>query len=359
MNICILGPVFTDKYFGGVATFTESLADAFNISGHNATIITDYTIKEKTIRGSDIIGVFKRPSRKNIFMPRKIADEVLNRNPDIVISSLEYGLTNRWLKKKKYRGKTVFYLHGFPVYKENKAHSYLVKIVTQYISKCSDYVISNSELTAMINEEINGIKSDAVINVCLGYDFIDEITSNVDVIDKKKGNIIYIGRLVKEKNIDKIIHAFNKLDNEATLTIIGDGPEKDCLKELVAKMEKNIEIVGKVSPREVVKYYMEADIFISLCQHESFGIVYLEALAANCKIICPKTGGQLDLVLDFLDRVSLVSIVKEDDITKALKDNLSNEIKHFSNSEIANRFSYVSLVKGMESFFNHTVNLKG
>ena len=89
MKICIIGPVYTSYYFGGVATFTESLADGFAKNNHDVKIITDYSERKFTINGTSILSIFDKPSRKNYKMPKKIAKEILKFNPDLVVSSLE------------------------------------------------------------------------------------------------------------------------------------------------------------------------------------------------------------------------------------------------------------------------------
>ena len=100
MKICIIGPVYTSKYFGGVATFTESLADGFKKIGHEVTIITDFSERDRTINNTKINSVFNKPSRKNLIMPYKIANKILDIKPDLVITSLEYGLANLIIKNK-------------------------------------------------------------------------------------------------------------------------------------------------------------------------------------------------------------------------------------------------------------------
>ena len=40
MKVCILGPVTTNRYWGGVASFDEGLAEAILQKGHDVTVIS-------------------------------------------------------------------------------------------------------------------------------------------------------------------------------------------------------------------------------------------------------------------------------------------------------------------------------
>lgn len=352
MRVCVIGPVYTNYYFGGVATFTESLADGFVKNGHEVLIVTDFSEKSKTIEGTDIVSVFKKEGRKNIHMPNKVAGEVLNFNPDVVISSLEYGLANKIIKNKKSNVKTVHYLHAFPSVKRSKINNFFVNNVTKYICNKSDYVISNSGLTSVINSEIFNIPSNDIINVGLGYDFINKIYDiEQGSYEDSKKHILFVGRLVKEKNVDCIIKAFDYIkDKDVVLDIVGDGKEKKILEGMAKGISDNIVFHGKVSPNEIPSYLKKSDVFVSLNPHEPYGIVYLEAMASNTSIVCPKTGGQMDTLLDYKDRVRFVNPYEMSDIAKKMDEALKLEFEELDREYIENNFSYRKVASEIEQF---------
>lgn len=354
MKVCILGPVFTTKYFGGVANFTENLADAFNELGDEIFLITDYTEREYTFKNTKIIGICDKPSKKNIRYIYKTSKTILEINPDIVITSVEYGFVNKLLKNKGFKGKLIYFLHGYPIFKHKIFHNILLTLGTKYISKYSDVIISNSEFTSTINETIYGIKSNKIINMCLGYDFIDELKEQSKNYSKEKGTILYVGRLVKEKNVDLLIKAYSMTNNAKKLVIVGDGPEYKNLKELSKQIcNKEIVFEGKVPPRDTVKYYLTSELFISLCPHESYGIVYLEAIATNCKVICPRTGGHLDTIFDYLDIANLVSSINLNEIVNAIDNSLSKSlIDNYYSEDILRKFSYENIVLSLKNYIN-------
>lgn len=95
-------------------------------------------------------------------------------------------------------------------------------------------------------------------------------------------NILFVGRLIARKNVDKIILAVNELQKkyDITLTVVGDGPEKNFLKNL---SQKTI-FEGVVANPET--YYQNADIFVtpSLFGEGVQGTI-LEAMSCGLTIV--------------------------------------------------------------------------
>ena len=71
--------------------------------------------------------------------------------------------------------------------------------------------------------------------------------------------LLYVGRLISRKNVDKIIYAFEKLYKKYKLKlfIVGDGPDRKRLENI----SSHAMFAGVVPDTE--KYYKQADIFIS------------------------------------------------------------------------------------------------
>ncbi|MDL0131626.1 glycosyltransferase family 4 protein [Halobacterium salinarum] len=101
-------------------------------------------------------------------------------------------------------------------------------------------------------------------------------------------DILYVGRLIEDKNVSLLIEAFEQCDSEARLGIIGDGPDADRLQDLANTSEAagRIEFLGFLDEyTEVIAHMRSADIFASPSIREGFGITLLEAMAADCTVI--------------------------------------------------------------------------
>lgn len=97
-------------------------------------------------------------------------------------------------------------------------------------------------------------------------------------------SLITCANLIKRKNVDKLILAVNDLEG-FELKIIGDGKELNNLKKIASK---NIEFLGRLSHEKVLEEMQKSDIFILPSINETFGMVYLEAMASGCITVCTK-----------------------------------------------------------------------
>lgn len=120
--------------------------------------------------------------------------------------------------------------------------------------------------------------------------------------------ILFVGRLVKEKGILDVYEAFKNVkrvtDNAKRLHlhIVGDGPLKHYLEKKIFEdhLEKYIFIENK-SYEEMPKEYQQADIFIAPSKRtktweEQYGMVFLEAMASGLPIVTYDTGAIKEIV---------------------------------------------------------------
>lgn len=115
-------------------------------------------------------------------------------------------------------------------------------------------------------------------------------------LEDKKIRLFSLGFLTHNKGMDLIIEAYNlgkdKL-KDIQIFIGGSGSEFDNLKNLIIKykLEDNIILLGELNREEVAKNMKECDAFILSSRHETFGIVFIEAMYYGKPVIASKTGG--------------------------------------------------------------------
>lgn len=110
---------------------------------------------------------------------------------------------------------------------------------------------------------------------------------------------ITVGRLVKRKGIDQLLHALASPECQgADLIVVGDGPERAGWEQLAAELglSGRVRFLGRVE--EVRKWQLLgcADAYVSSTLHEGFGLVYLEGMAAGLPIVTFDHGGQIDFL---------------------------------------------------------------
>jgi glycosyltransferase involved in cell wall biosynthesis len=122
-------------------------------------------------------------------------------------------------------------------------------------------------------------------------------------IDTKQSPLqfVYVGRLVFYKNLEVAIRAVSivkKTVPEIKLVIIGSGPHRNSLEELVKKLDiqSNIEFKGYVTAEEKSRIISESNalVFPSLC--EGFGLVILEAFDKSRPALVSKIKPMSDIV---------------------------------------------------------------
>lgn len=94
--------------------------------------------------------------------------------------------------------------------------------------------------------------------------------------------ILYVGKLIRRKQPDLLIRAVRALPSNIDwrLSIVGDGPMREEL-ALMAGTDQRIVMTGPLEREEVARQMFEHDAFVMLSHGETFGLVYLEAMAAG------------------------------------------------------------------------------
>lgn len=104
-------------------------------------------------------------------------------------------------------------------------------------------------------------------------------------------DVLFVGRLIPEKNVDVLLGAINHLrtDNpDIQCVIIGDGPQRQRLESIVHhnNLANNVVFLGAVDDhKEVWAFMKQAKLFVLPSQREGFGITALEALGCGTPVV--------------------------------------------------------------------------
>lgn len=105
--------------------------------------------------------------------------------------------------------------------------------------------------------------------------------------------VVYVGRVAKEKSLEAIIFAMQKLllaMPRAKLVIVGDGPLRETFQALAVKLGvgQSVVFMGAKPWAVIGKYYQMGDVFATASTSETQGLTYLEAMAAQVPVAAKK-----------------------------------------------------------------------
>jgi glycosyltransferase involved in cell wall biosynthesis len=99
--------------------------------------------------------------------------------------------------------------------------------------------------------------------------------------------VISVARLTAQKRLDRLIAAFALVrDPDARLIILGEGEDRAALTAQVASLglQERVTLPGYV--RNVADALHQADLFVLTSDYEGLPAAVLEAMAANCPVLC-------------------------------------------------------------------------
>lgn len=174
-----------------------------------------------------------------------------------------------------------------------------------------------------------------------------------DFIYKKK--YLYVGRLIKYKNVDTILNALSVAhpNKDFTIDIVGIGAEREYLEQLSVKLGiyNNVVFHGQISREQVMDLMRQSYCFTMVSDNETFGMVYIEAMLAGCITVASKNGGIDGVIIDgvngFLskqgDAKELSRIYKrmsdmEEGQIRILRENAIKTALNFRDSKVAEKY---------------------
>ena len=138
-----------------------------------------------------------------------------------------------------------------------------------------DYIITNSKGSELILKKFLILKKIKYI--------YNPYLKKVNTVNnpKRKNNILFVGRFVRQKGIFILLTAFKflKIKNyNYKLILIGDGPEKNEIKNFIRtnNLKKDIKILKWT--KYLSKYYSSSKIFVLPSIYEGLGNVVIESL---------------------------------------------------------------------------------
>lgn len=196
----------------------------------------------------------------------------------------------------------------------------------------------------------NVINKESIVEKSLKEVTFDENTeSNIGlsklnkILNSKNKKIISIGRFSKEKGYKRLIQAFDTLETNSYLIIIGGfGPEYDSLLELQQKCKSKDRIIIIKSMSNPFSILRKCDVMVVSSFYEGLPMVILEAIALNI----PVASTDIESIKNFFNKFGGGYIMGNsyEGICEGLKYIESNQVERINidvdkyNKEIIDKF---------------------
>lgn len=209
----------------------------------------------------------------------------------------------------------------------------ILKLTDKLTCACATHIIPEGE--GVKNDLIAGKITNKLLKV-LGYGNVkgvdmEKCSRRLEVMEiaeklRKEGcfTFLYVGRVVRDKGINELCSAFERLHNDYPRTrLVLVGPFEDALDPISEKSRKiiseneAIEAVGAKGGDELLAYYAAADCFVMPSYREGFPNTVLEAGAMGLPSVVTDINGSREIIRDGANGV-IVSPHNVDELYHAL-----------------------------------------
>ncbi|MEI6892444.1 MAG: glycosyltransferase family 4 protein [Pontiella sp.] len=141
-------------------------------------------------------------------------------------------------------------------------------------------------------------------------------------------DFIFVGRLIEQKGLMILLKAFVVLskDGDCSLTIIGEGSQKEIGEDYVRKigLEDRVDFLGhQDAPQVANQMRRHKVVVVPSIWEEPFGLVVLEGLACGCRVVAANRGG----IPEGLNGLGILYEAEDvADLARALREQLSESV---------------------------------
>jgi len=314
--------LFTDTYepqINGVVTSTNTLVHELNKHGHKTVIMCPKTSEDQHSNASiwrfrSMPFPFQTEHRITSPLSRKLQN-FKDLNIDIIHIQTPFlmghlGLYLAWKHDipvvHTYHTFWEEYLHYFPLVPKRLRKLVSERLLSKkFCNRCEHIIVPSKQMYSKLLEY--GVSSPISI-IPTGIVFPPTPTALQVEAFKEKWKLpqhnkvlVFVGRLGTEKNVYFLLEAFEKVKqnySNLTLLIVGDGPEKESMQDLILqkKLSDSVVFTGYVPHEEVYVAYRAADVIAFPSKTETQGLSLIEGLLMGKPTVCLNALGVKDIL---------------------------------------------------------------
>lgn len=176
-------------------------------------------------------------------------------------------------------------------------------------------------------------------------------------VDDNTPLILSVGRLTEAKDYPNLFYAFSNLDIliQPKLVIIGDGEEKERLKNLSEELGISDNIIWLGIRHDVQDWMSACDLFVLSSAWEGFGLVVAEAMACERIVIGTDSGGVSEVIGDagfIIPIKNSQSLTEYINMALSLSSEERQELGNKARQHIINNFSLTTISQQWLDLYN-------
>ena len=201
-----------------------------------------------------------------------------------------------------------------------------------------------------------GYKRTGVLPILMNFAKFDGPADPVTgaLLDNGKTTLLFVGRFIPNKKFEDVVKTFyfykNYFNPDSRLILAGDYRGLDRylagLQDLILKLRlPDVHLSGHTEFPDLLTAYRAADIYLSLSEHEGFGVPLLEAFYMKIPVIgfgagavaeTMNGGGIVIREKDPLRTAALIDVVQRDaDLRRRLVDGQLRALETFSRANVS------------------------
>jgi glycosyltransferase involved in cell wall biosynthesis len=228
----------------------------------------------------------------------------------------------------------------------------------------ADSEYNRQELAAL------GFKQTEVFPLFIDYEKYKKPMSRFvyDLFKDGRTNILFVGRIVPNKRIDaliKVLFYYKKyISPLVRLIVVGKTSSLPKYYESLVQLAdefylkpEEICFTGHIPDEEMYALYRASDVFLSLSEHEGFGLPFVESLVFDLPVVAyectavPYTLGNAGILINTNDRVELIgelihTVATDDKLRQHLIHGQRQQLKKYRDMNL--EAFLMGLLKGLE-----------
>ena len=245
----------------------------------------------------------------------------------------------------------------------------LCDIGREQLKNASSYFIASLADSSYNAKELYayGYKNVKVLTLLVDMQKQESTKATQNIIQKYANsyNILFVGRVVQNKCQHQLVELLYMLKNRVEnvkLFLVGgvsQAPYFEYIKTYVKNLslQDDVIITNKVSDEDLKAYYEAADLYISLSEHEGFGMPLIEAMKYDIPTLAYDAGG----VSSTIPSIGLLEKKSANFVMQKVEEILNNPYKRVelikAQKEHLQQFSHEHLFYSFSAFLNELLNM--